>query len=161
MPSVTDFIVDKATLRFGDDDDLTEIVYRPSLLTADRSDDFFDRLNENDVLAASYLLTGYDAGDALIVSWNITGPVMGRRAVQDAHGEDVTDERGRPIREQYEAVAAGETVPLDAGVLRFLNVNVLLGLYRKLQEDCATLVTNSPNFTRTKTASLNGSSRRS
>lgn len=162
MPSVSNFIVDKATARFGDEHDQTEIVYRPSLLTPDRADDFFDRLNENDVMAAAYLLTGYDEGDALILSWNITGPIPGRRAVKDDQGKEVTDDHGRPIREQYEAVKADEVIPLKPEIMRFLNTNFMMGIYQELQRDCASLVTNSPNFTKVeKKPSLNGSRSRS
>ena len=160
MPSVTEFIQDKATVRFGDEGDPTEVVYRPSLLDADRTDKFFDALEHNDVLAAAYLLTGYGDDDALIVSWNITGPLPGRREKKNDDGETIKDERGRTVTERYELVKAGETIPLDPDVMRFLQPVVLMGIYREIQEDAARLV-NTGFFGKTKTPSLNGSRNRS
>lgn len=156
MPSVSDFIQDKATLRFGDPDRETVIVYRPSALDADRTEDFFDRLKENDVLAAATLLTGYAPEDALILEWNLEGPLTGRRDLRDADGEPIRDARGRPRRETYEAVAAGETIPLDPAVLRFLPPTVLIGIYGEIQDDAARLVGDG-FFGRTRTPSSNGS----
>lgn len=157
MPSVSDFIQDKATLRFGDGDKETVIVYRPSALDADRTEDFFDRLAENDVLAAATLLTGYTADDALIVEWNLQGPLMGRRDVRGEDGEVVLDGRERPVRERYEAVKDGETIPLDATVLRFLSPAILMGIYGQIQEDAAKLVSSGFFGKTTKPTSLNGS----
>lgn len=159
MPSVSDFIVDKATVRFGDESDPTEVVYRPSRLDADRTDRFFDALEHNDVLAAAYLLTGSGDDDALIVDWNVTGPLMGRRDKLGEDGEPVKDDRGRTVTERHEVVKAGETIPLDPEVMRFLNANVLIGIYGQIQEDAARLV--SGFFGKTKTTSLNGSRNRS
>ena len=159
MPSVSDFIQDKATVRFGDEGDPTEVVYRPSLLDADRTDKFFDALEHNDVLAAAYLLTGYGDDDALIVSWNITGPLLGRRPKLDEQGNPVMDERKRAVTERHEIVKAGDVIPLDPEVMRFLNANVLIGIYGQIQEDAARLV--SGFFGKTKTTSLNGSRSRS
>ena len=163
MPNVTDFIVDKATVRIGDEPDAPEIVYRPSLLSADRTDDFFDALNANDVLAAAYLLTGYGDDDELIVSWTLKysekEPLMGRRPKTGEDGEPMKDERGRPVKERYEAVPAGRVIPLDPDILRFLTPNFLMGIYQLIQEDSARLT--SSFFGKTTKPSLNGSRSRS
>lgn len=160
MPSLTEFMKDQATCRFGDEADPTEVVYRPSLLDADRIDRFYKALKANDVLAAAYLLTGQgEVDDALIVSWNVTGPLSGRREKRDDAGETVLDDQGRPVLERYEAVAAGEPIPLDAHVLRFLNAGVLMGIFGELQEDSAKLV--SGFFGKTTKPSANGSRPRS
>ena len=161
MPSVTDFIVDKATVRFGPEADPVEVVYRPSMLDADRTSQFFDALENNDVLAAAYLLTGYGEDDALIVSWNVTGPVPGRRPKLDEHGEPAADARGRTVIEKYDIVKAGDMIPLDPEVLRFVNANLLIGIYGEIQRDVQQLV-SSGFFGRTATTtSSNGSRPRS
>jgi len=154
MPSVSDFVQDKATVRFGDGDDQTEIVYRPSRMDADRTEGFFHQLEANDVLAAAYLLTGYDDDDALIVSWNVTGPLPGRRDVIGEDGEPVTDARGRVKREHYEVVKAGDVIPIDPDVLRFMLPSVLIGIYGQLQEDAQKLT--SAFFGKTTKPSSNG-----
>lgn len=161
MPSVADFIQDKATYRDGEGDDAMEIVYRPSAFDTDRTDDFHDRIAENDVLAAVHLLTGLGDDDALILEWNVTGPLTGRRDVIGEDGEPVTDKRGRVMREQYEAVPAGKTIPLDPDVLRFMHPMILVGIYGRLQEDAARLVSTGFLGRKTTTTLPNGSRPRS
>src|SRR4051794_1241541 len=130
MPSVSDFIVDRATVQIGEGDDPLEIVYRPGRLDQDRIDRFFDAIQKHsDVMAASYLLAGYDADDGLIVSWNLTGPLEGRREKTDAEDKPVLDDRGRTVMEPYLAVAKGEPVPVHADYLRFLPANYLIQMF--------------------------------
>ena len=159
MPSVSDFIVDRATVRIGEGDDPLELTYRPGRLDQDRIDRFFDAITRhNDVLAASYLLAGYGEDDGLLVAWNLTGPLEGRRERVDADGKPVLGERGRPEIEPYEAVPAGEAVPIAADYLRFLPAPYLIKMFSAIQDHAGSL---DAGFFPSRTAtSLNGSSLR-
>ncbi len=160
MPSVSDFIVDRATVSIGEGDDPLTVTYRPGRLDQDRIDRFFDAVRPNDeeradVMAASYLLAGYGADDGLIVSWNLTGPLEGRREKVGEDGKPVKDERGRVVMEPYVAVDAGEAIPVDAQYLRFLPATYLIQMFSKIQEHAGGF--SSAFFGSLTTTSSNGS----
>lgn len=160
MPSVNEFIVDKATVRFGDDSDPFEVVYRPSALDGDRNELFKKANDSGDSLAASYLLTGTSDDDALVLSWNVTGPIKGRRVAVDDDGKERTDDQGRMIYERYEIVQAGDVVPIDPTILRFMDQGWLARLYSEININHMEL-TSAGVFTRgAKNPSLNGSRNR-
>lgn len=164
MPSVSDFIVDRATVSIGDGDEPLTVTYRPGRLDQDRIDRFFDAVRPHDearadVLAASYLLAGYGTDDGLIIGWNLTGPLEGRREKTDDAGNPVKDERGRVVMEPYVAVPAGEPVPVHADYLRFLPANYLIQMFSKIQEHAGGF--SARFFEKTTTGSLNGSLARS
>lgn len=126
--SITQFVVDRATYTVGEGDEALEIVYRPKTITPDLTERFKAMAEAGDARASGRILR------EIVVSWNLTGPLEGTRVV-DENGSPKKDDDGQVIYETYEAVGAGEIVPLDPEVLRFVPTVVQVQLWNALQQD--------------------------
>lgn len=135
MASVADFVSGSATCRISlgkhagtGEEGFVEVKYRPNKMSPATDRKLRQMLEDGDPLAAAKVLVG------VITSWDAEGPVIGERAVQresTVAGETKTV----TVWEDVELVKAGETVPLDAEVIAYVNWKFLLSVWQGIYAD--------------------------
>lgn len=131
--SISDFVLDQATCKMPLGDKELVVVYRPRALTPALTERFQQMINAADAHASGVVLA------EIVVSWTLTGPITGWRAVRDADGEHVKDADGHLQYEAYDVVPAGEPVPLDPNILRHVSTGAQMQLWMALQRESYTV----------------------
>lgn len=134
MPSVAEFVQDEATttvkIRTASGGEIpVEITYRPSAMTADRTNQMTRRDAEGDNLAFLRLF------EEVIVEWNVEGPLTADVLIVDDRGQPKLTADGNEQFERQVIVQAGQTIPIDPDVLKYMSTPTIVGVWRELMNE--------------------------
>lgn len=109
---------------------ICKVTYEPNLMTDALTDQIQQLADDGDTLAAAEVFC------QVVKAWGFTGPLTAQIIATDATGKVVRDETtGEPLWKRDLIVPAGETVPVRPQVIQYMRSDVIIGIWRKLNEE--------------------------